>query len=67
MTRFLDWLLDPLRFRKKPKDRWPAWRPDQILTPENRSMTGLGRYTYVEQFGPTQTTLDVLASRDRGD
>lgn len=44
MTRFLDWLLDPLRFRRKPKDRWPVWRPDQILTPENRSMTGLTSY-----------------------
>ncbi|WKW87254.1 hypothetical protein SEA_CHARGERPOWER_39 [Mycobacterium phage Chargerpower] len=25
-------------FRRKPKDRWPAWRPDQALTPENRTM-----------------------------
>lgn len=27
-----------LRGFRRPKDRWPAWRPDQILTPENRTM-----------------------------
>ncbi|QGJ88316.1 hypothetical protein SEA_DREAMTEAM1_36 [Mycobacterium phage DreamTeam1] len=26
-------------FNRNP-DRWPEWRPDQILTPENRTLVG---------------------------
>ncbi|AXC33497.1 hypothetical protein SEA_ORANGE_37 [Mycobacterium phage Orange] len=27
-------------FRRRPKDRWPEWRPDMLVTPEQRSITG---------------------------
>ncbi|QFG11550.1 hypothetical protein PBI_MAMINIAINA_37 [Mycobacterium phage Maminiaina] len=29
------------RLFKRNPDRYPEWRPDQTLTPENRSMVGL--------------------------
>ncbi|QFG08618.1 hypothetical protein PBI_VANISOA_37 [Mycobacterium phage Vanisoa] len=40
------------RLLKRNPDRYPEWRPDQMLTPENRSMTGTheGRFMHPQPY-----------------